>query len=247
MLMSSIEIRTLTSIPDQRDAIAIFDATWPIEGGGTEITPNFMQALVHNRCYLGGAFIQGKMVGAAFGFIGMEGGFHLHSHMAAVLPRHRDLNIGTELKLHQYQWALEKKLPFITWTFDPLVKRNAKLNLLKLGVEITDYFPDFYGEMIDSHNAGDRSDRLMAKWSVTEKGPQPRKSVAEIEPGEISISIPEDIVEIRQQDIEKNLEIRMDVRKKFLASFDEGFRVVGFSDSAGYILGKPTASEGVRE
>ncbi|MEY3382812.1 MAG: hypothetical protein RLZZ17_550, partial [Actinomycetota bacterium] len=137
--MSSIEVRTLISIPDQREAIAIFDETWPIEGGGTEITPNFMQALVHNQCYLGGAFIEGKMVGAAFGFIGMEGGFHLHSHMAAVLPGHRDLNIGTELKLHQYQWALETKLPFITWTFDPLVKRNAKLNLLKLGVEITDY------------------------------------------------------------------------------------------------------------
>jgi len=234
--MPAIQIRSLTSIPDQLEAIGIFDETWPIAGGGTEITPNFMQALVHNECYLGGAFLEGRMVGAAFGFIGMEGGFHLHSHMAAVRPGHRDLNIGTELKLHQYQWAKEKGLPFITWTFDPLVKRNAKLNLLKLGVEITDYFPDFYGEMIDSHNAGDRSDRLMAKWMVTESGPKPREPRIRVESDEISISIPNDIVEIRQEDIEKNLEIRMDVRQKFLDAFKASFDVVGFSDNDGYIL-----------
>ena len=245
MQMSAIEIRNLTSLADQLRAIEVFDQTWPIAGGGTEITPNFMQALVHNQCYLSGALIDGKMVGAAFGFLGMEGGLHLHSHMAAVLPEHRDLNIGTRLKLHQYQWALEKGLPFITWTFDPLVKRNAKLNLLKLGVEITEYFPDFYGEMIDSHNAGDRSDRLMAKWNVTAAGPQPREARVALSPDELTIHIPEDIVEIRRSDIEKNLEIRMDVRGRFLKAFADGFVVVGFSDEAGYILKNQISDNGV--
>lgn len=236
--MPAIQIRNLRSIPDQLQAIEIFDQTWPITGGGTEITPNFMQALVHNECYLGGAFIDSTMIGAAFGFIGMEGGFHLHSHMAAVLPKQRDLNVGTKLKLHQYQWALERGLPFITWTFDPLVKRNAKLNILKLGVEITNYFPDFYGEMIDSHNAGDRSDRLMAKWNVTSHGPRPREAGTNVASDQLAIAIPDDIVEIRQRDIEKTLEIRMDVRGRFLDAFSAGYSVVGFSDQAGYILEK---------
>lgn len=236
--MAQIEIRNLTSIPDQLEAISIFDRTWPIDGGGTEITPNFMQALVHNECYLSGVFLDQRMVGAAFGFIGMEGGFHLHSHMAAVLEGERDLNLGTKLKLHQYQWAQEKGLPFITWTFDPLVKRNAKLNLLKLGVEITGYFPDFYGVMIDSHNAGDRSDRLMAKWAITSQGPKPRLEQGELTSGQLAIEIPPDIVEIRKVDIEQNLKIRMQVRESFLKAFEDGYFVSGFSDRLGYILSK---------
>ena len=250
MSTSKVEIRNLHSIPEQLAAVAIFDEIWPIEGGGTEITPNFMQALVHNGCYLAGAFldadevghpageseVRGKMVGAAFGFIGMEGGFHLHSHMAGVLDGYRDLNIGTELKLHQYQWALEKGLSHITWTFDPLVKRNARLNLIKLGVEITDYFPDFYGEMIDGHNAGDKSDRLMARWQVTQSAPRPGSEVEELPAGAISIEVPEDIAALRRSDLNATLSWRMKVRREFLEAFDAGYRVTGFSQRFGYVL-----------
>ena len=224
--MAEIEIRELVTINDQAEGIGVFDTTWPISGGGTEITSNFMQALVHNGSYFAGALLDGKVIGAAFGFIGNHGGLHLHSHMAAVLPEYRDLNIGTKLKFHQYDWAKSHNLPFITWTFDPLVKRNARLNILKLGVEVASYHPNFYGAMIDDLNAGDESDRLMAKWLITDKGPQPRKEISNIPKGAITIAIPDDIVEIRIRDVRESFAYRFEVREKFQNAFSLGYFVI---------------------
>ncbi len=70
---------------------------------------------------------------------------HLHSHMAAVLPQAADRGIGTALKLHQRAWALRHEIDRIVWTFDPLVRRNARLNLTKLGGVGVEYLVDFYG------------------------------------------------------------------------------------------------------
>lgn len=237
--MPEVQIRELHSIADQAEGIAIFDSTWPIAGGGTEITPNFMQALVHNGSYFAGAYLGEDIIGAAFAFLGIEGGLHLHSHMAAVLPEHRDLNVGTKLKFHQFHWALEHNIPFITWTFDPLVKRNAKFNLLNLGVEIDSYHPNFYGAMIDELNVGDESDRLIAKWLINKNGPQPRVESSDTPAGGISIAIPDDIVAIRQSDVQESFAYRFEVREKFFHAFAAGFRVTGFSMTHGYILTKP--------
>ena len=236
--MSAVSIRELESIAEQAEGIEVFDTTWPIAGGGTEITSNFMQALVHNGCYFAGAYLDDKIIGAAFGFIGINGGPHLHSHMAAVLPEYRDLSVGTKLKLHQYEWAKNKNLPFITWTFDPLVKRNARLNLLKLGVEVASYHPNFYGAMIDDLNAGDESDRLMAKWLITDKGPQLREEILKIPEGAITIAIPDDIVEIRMRDVQETFAYRFEVREKFQRAFSSGYYVIGFSNTHGYVLDK---------
>ena len=143
--MEPVLIRELISISDQNLGLDLFDAIWPIPGGGREIPENLMQAFVHNGSYFVGAFSGNEILGATFGFIGINGGTHLHSHMSAVVPSSRDLGIGALMKNHQYNWALERKIPFISWTFDPLVKRNARFNISKLGVEISDYFQDFYG------------------------------------------------------------------------------------------------------
>ena len=45
--MSEVVINELRSISEQAAGIKVFDTTWPIADGGTEITSNFMQALVH--------------------------------------------------------------------------------------------------------------------------------------------------------------------------------------------------------
>ena len=62
--------------------------------------------------------------------------------------------------------------------FDPLVRRNARLNLVRLGADVTDYLPDFYGAMDDAVNAGDRSDRLLARCGSGRRGPGGRRRTA---------------------------------------------------------------------
>jgi len=236
--MEPIVIRELATIPDQNMGLDLFDAIWPIPGGGREIPENLMQAFVHNGSYFVGAFSGNEILGATFGFIGINGGTHLHSHMSAVVPNNRDLGIGALMKNHQFNWALERKIPFISWTFDPLVKRNARFNISKLGVELSDYFQDFYGPMTDLVNAGDASDRLMVKWQVSNGGPQSSNDFSEIPKGAINIAIPLDIVALRAKSAQEAMAERLRVREEFLTAFDSGYKVIGFSNAHGYILSK---------
>ena len=117
---------------------------------------------------------------------------------------HRDSGVGTQLKFAQKEHALKRGIRLIEWTFDPLVSRNAYLNIEKLGVIVRRYYPSFYG--------GD-SDRLIAEWWLD----QPRPSV----PGDQRrVTIAADSGVAR--------DARLDVRKEFLANFKEDFYVAAF-------------------
>ena len=84
------------------------------------------------------------------------------------------------LKLAQRRAALEQGHTRMTWTFDPLVARNARLNLGKLGARAVSYHPDWYdlgGEV--------PADRLMVEWDLTR---EPAQRPAPLPDGEMSLS-----------------------------------------------------------
>ena len=203
---------------------------------GTEITPNLLQAMIHSGAYLSGAFVDGECVGAAFAFPATTGGLHLHSHMTAVLDSFRDKGIGYALKVDQYKWAKQNNYKEITWTFDPLVARNAKLNVLKLGVDISAYYPNFYGDMPDELNAGDESDRVMASLKVVGDVPTPRAAISTPDKSAVLIAIPDDIVAIRGKDLAENLRWRRSVRDEFVSALARGGKVIGFSANNEYVV-----------
>ena len=234
-MSSNIKIKFLSEHLEQKTARDIFDKTWAMEIG-TEITPNLLQAMVHSGAYLSGAFIDKKCIGAAFAFPATTGGLHLHSHMTAVLDGYRDQGVGYALKIDQWQWAKENNYKEITWTFDPLVARNAKLNLIKLGVDISAYYPNFYGDMPDALNAGDESDRVMASWKVVGEQPLAKSIITNPSGLDRLIKIPEDIVAIRSEDISENLKWRHKVRDEFIRAFEKGGKVVGFSANNEYVV-----------
>jgi len=232
---SQIQVRRLETLTDQTLGRQIFDQTWAMDSG-TEITPNLLQAMVHSGAYLSGAFIDEKCVGAAFAFPATTEGLHLHSHMTAVLDEYRDKGIGYSLKIDQWNWAKKNNYKEITWTFDPLVARNAKLNLIKLGVDISAYYPNFYGGMPDALNAGDESDRVMASWKVAGDQPVAKNVITNSDKADTLIKIPEDIVAIRSEDISENLKWRHKVREEFMQAFEKGGKVVGFSANNEYVV-----------
>ena len=234
-MSSEIVIRELKTVQDQSLARAVFDHTWAMDAG-TEITPNLLQAMTHGGAYLSGAFDGDKCVGASFAFPATTDGLHLHSHMTAVLDDYRDKGVGYKLKIHQWHWAKENNFSEITWTFDPLVKRNARLNLFKLGADIKSYHPNFYGDMPDALNAGDESDRLMASWKVVGDSPVSRDEIANPESSDILIKIPDDIVAIRERDLAENLKWRHKVREQFVFAFAKGGQVIGFSANSEYVV-----------
>ena len=230
-----IFVKKLTDSQDVESARKIFDLTWAMDAG-TEITPNLLQAMVHSGSYLSGAFVENKIVGAAFAFPATNSGLHLHSHMTAVLDEFRDKGVGYALKIDQWNWAKKHKYSHLSWTFDPLVRRNAKLNIVKLGVEISTYHPNFYGEMPDALNAGDESDRLMVSWSTDTDEPKARKLITHPKPDDVLIEIPEDIVAIRSKDQNESMKWRRQVRDQFLAAFEKNGKVIGFSANNEYVV-----------
>jgi predicted GNAT superfamily acetyltransferase len=240
-----LEFRELITTAERELSQELFDKTWP--NGGTQIPTNFLQALLHSGSYLGGGFESGKLVAAAFAFPGLskDGEIFLHSHVAAVDPDFRDQGAGSGIKGHQRKWAQAKGYRYIGWTFDPLVSRNARLNIVKLGAEITEYLVDFYGEMPDAVNAGDATDRLYVKWYLDKEleedentGKKISKTITE-KSDDILVEIPEDILTLRSVDLEAAKQWRREVRSALEPKMKSGWKITGFTEKREYILSKP--------
>lgn len=259
---AQVTIRILATVEEQNFARQIFDEVWPTDEG-TQITSNLLQAMVHNGTYVSGVFVHGEVVAAAFAFPGIdsEKHLHLHSHMAAVKEKYRNRNIGSALKWHQRAWALENGYETITWTFDPLVRRNARLNLVKLGVQVFDYYSDFYGDLPDALNAGDPTDRVIAKWSLLsdrvveaarnlnleiplERIPvalanvfeEPVKHEVPATSETVAIYLPKDIIEMRSADSDSARAWRLALREELAPRLNSGWHIAGLTKDGAYVV-----------
>ena len=115
-----------------------------------------------------GAFApDGRLVGFVFGISGVRGGVAAHwSDMLAVRPEARGRGLGRRLKLHQRRQLLADGVERVYWSFDPLVARNARLNLLNLGAVAVEYVPDMYGDTGSTLHRGLATDRLIVEWRL---------------------------------------------------------------------------------
>ena len=53
------------------------------------------------------------------------------------------------------------------WTYDPLVGKNAHLNLNRLGVKIREYVPDLYrADTASDLHSGLGTDRFIVLWNL---------------------------------------------------------------------------------
>jgi predicted GNAT superfamily acetyltransferase len=249
---AGVSIRTLEDPNEQGVAVEIFDQVWPLGSGATNVTSNLLRALLHSGGYAAVASdsTTGEPVGAALAVVGRHRAAderwhtHLHSHMAGVLDEYRNRSIGTAIKLHQRAWALSQDIDTIVWSFDPLVRRNAWLNLHKLGTDVRGYEPNFYGDMDDAINAGDPSDRVFAWWVLdSDRAVAAADQVLpaiEVPDGEayVRIATPQDIVALRQQAPNEAADWRMRVRNEFQDAFAAGCRVMGLDPQGSYVLMK---------
>ena len=153
----------LADPPDMAAVIGLFERTW---GAGRSPDRSMLLALDYAGNTVLIALADGKPVGATLGFLGWSGGFHLHSHMAAVVPWRRSGGVGYALKLFQRAVCLQQGVTDMRWTFDPLIRRNAHFNLVKLGAEVVKFLPDFYGRLDDAITGSDMSDRFEVRWRL---------------------------------------------------------------------------------
>lgn len=156
----------------------------------------------------------------------------MHSHITGVLPGHQRQGLGRYLKAHQRDWALARDVGHITWTFDPLIARNAHFNLAILGARATEYLENHYGEMRDPINRGDESDRLMISWAVAAAPARtPRDDRVRA-----SVEIPDDFEALRRSDPEAAASWRLRVRSQMQQHLAAGLVIGGFTVGRGYLL-----------
>ncbi|GAB2834289.1 hypothetical protein GCM10022221_36430 [Actinocorallia aurea] len=215
--------------------------------------PGLLTALVHSGNYVAGAYQGKELVGISFGFRTADGA--LHSHVTAISPHVAGLGIGRALKLHQRDWARDRGLNGIVWTYDPLVRRNAHFNMHVLGAHPVEYLPNFYGAMRDRVNEGVPSDRLFVRWPL-DASPTPvpdrraledagahvllgQDSDAPVESdyrGVLLVAVPPDIERLREEDEERARKARYAVRAALTGALAAGGRITGITLDGHYVL-----------
>jgi len=163
---SGVRIRVVHDLDGLEQVRRVIHEIWQPAPEDPPVSRTMLRALAHAGNYCALAYDGDEPVGVCVGFLGVEPPNTVHSHIAGVLGSAGGRHIGFALKQHQRAWAVDRGIGTITWTYDPLVRRNAFFNMTKLGALPTEYAEDFYGEMSDSINAGERTDRLVVHWDL---------------------------------------------------------------------------------
>ena len=253
-----------------RSASALFDRVWGRDASaGTILAPEALLAIAHAGGQVSvGRDADGEVVAATAALLGRDhatGQVFLHSHVTGVLAEAGGSGAGKAMKWYQRQWALERGIEEVRWTFDPLVRRNVVLNLAVLGAGVAGYLVDRYGAMADARNRGLPTDRLEARWQLG--APRVRQAAAgrvatpdvealvtagaqvALEVGEDGqpvahttsaarrlVRIPADIESLRAQDHAAAAAWAQAIRATLRPALDAGARVSGVTRDGWYVL-----------
>lgn len=222
-------IRALDTVAALKEAQDLFQRVWrnPVP----PVTAELMRAVEHAGGYAFGAYDGDAMVGASFAFLGRGPGGEqaLHSHITGVVAEARGRHVGLDLKRHQRAWSLERGIETVTWTFDPLVRRNAVFNLARLRAVGVAYLVDFYGPMDDAINRGEPTDRLLVEWRLRD----PRVvaalegATAEEPRDGVRVPLPDDVERLRETDPAAARRWRAEVREALVPLLGRGSVVDG--------------------
>jgi predicted GNAT superfamily acetyltransferase len=246
-----VVIRRVETQAEYDECVRIEDETWG--AGFNERVPSTILKVAQ---YLGGvtaaAFdgARGPMLGFVFGMTGVQNGRLVHwSDLLAVRPEARDRGLGRRLKLYQRSLVLELGVTRMLWTYDPLVARNAHLNLNALGAAVAEYVPEMYGSDTGSALHDEiGTDRFVVAWELTTGGatvPTPPAGAPALAPPaslvvdlamprvpdsapELYVAIPDDIQHLIATAPTTARAWRESTRSAFLHYLGNGYRVSGF-------------------
>lgn len=251
-------IRPFASHADRAQCVALQELTWG--SGFTEKIPAAMLLVAQKTGGVcAGAFdADGRMLGFVFGVTGVQDGTLMHwSDMLAVHPDARGQHLGERLKEFQREHCRALGVRHIYWTFDPLVARNAHLNLSRMGARVAEFVPAMYGEGTNSPLQGDMpTDRFVVAWAVDPRetappiGDLPSDAVTVVNDDgslavpqpegsghsaadwpaapRIAVRAPRDISALAAADIAAARRWRFATRAAFAHYLGAGYRVAGF-------------------
>jgi len=160
-----IVVRPLRTLDDFAAAQALAQRVWGFADLQTPSTFD-LQVVSHVGGLTAGAFAGRELVGFVHGLPRTDLGFPCHhSHLLAVSRAHRGRGLSVRLKLFQRRWCLDRGIRRVTWTYDPLLVTNARLNLVRLRARARVFLPNVYGELGGIYGALP-TDRFEVLWSL---------------------------------------------------------------------------------
>jgi predicted GNAT superfamily acetyltransferase len=249
-------IRDLESLDDYADCIALQDETWG--SGFAERVPGAILRVAQKiGGVTAGAFDRdGRMAGFVFGLTGIRDGRLVHwSDMLAVRESYRGRHLGAALKAYQRRRVTLAGVEEMLWTYDPLVSRNAHLNINRLGARPVEYVIDMYGSATGSALHGSLpTDRFVVSWDLTRDhtpvpgaeavrdedetltlaNPMDASGMPAVDPAAgvgsspVRVQIPRDWQEEQRAGGERAMRWRLAVRETVLALLQAGCRVERF-------------------
>lgn len=241
-----IEIRLVASLDEYAACVQLQELIWG-PGFVETVPPAILMVAQKMAGVTAGAFdATGRLLGFVFGISGLRYGKLSHwSDMLAVHPDARGANLGERLKRFQREVCRSHGIPLMYWTFDPLVARNAHLNLVRLGARAAEYAVNLYGSNTGSplHGALD-TDRWIAAWDLERDVVPPAAPLPSghfvVEPAAdsplpvehalvdapaIRVGIPDDH---EQLSLDERIAWRTATRRAFTHYLDAGWLVRGF-------------------
>jgi predicted GNAT superfamily acetyltransferase len=254
-MAEDLEVRPLTTLEDVQRASTLFDRIWQER---RVMGAPLLRAMAAHGGQVFGAFEGDRMVGALVGLVGLTERAEpvVHSHITGVAPDAQHRGVGFELKRAQRDWCLARGIEVVTWTMDPMVARNARFNLHKLGAIGSAFHRDYYGPMDDAFNRGDRSDRLEITWELRSERVERAMTGAVEEPDLakartvvgmggrawkregplLIVQIPDVYHGLRGSDPDLARRWRDAVADAFEDLFAKGYRATGFAKHDRYVL-----------
>lgn len=251
-----MQIRPFESHADRAQCVALQELTWG--KGFTEKIPAAMLLVAQETGGVtAGAFDDtGTLMGFVFGVTGVRHGKLMHwSDMLAVRPEARGQRLGERLKEFQRDHCRALGVHTIYWTYDPLVARNAHLNLNRMGARVDEFVVAMYGDGTNSPLQGDMpTDRFIVSWTVDPAAaahaldavPSDTPRAVDEDAGEceladapsVAVRVPRDITALAASDISAARRWRFSTRRAFAHYLTRGYHVRGFvaDDNGGTYL-----------
>lgn len=158
----AVELRRAKNVDDYARVESIQRVIWGLSGEPPVPVP-ILVAMNNNGGLVEIAEEDGRIIGFSLAFPGREGdNKFLYSHMAGVMEEYRNMSIGYQIKMHQFEVAKNMGYNEVRWTFDMMKARNSYFNVHKLKAFAFDFKINYYGIMGSKENAGVESDRIEA-------------------------------------------------------------------------------------
>ena len=224
--------------------------------------PPDLIAATHAGGLTAGAFEGERMLGFVHGIPRTNAGVPCqHSHLLAVAPEAQGRGLAVRLKLFQRSWCLARGIALCTWTYDPFLLKNARLNLVRLGGTVSRFLPNFYGRMGGIYGSLP-SDRFEVEWRlddprveraaleektdtlIPEPGSIPVATTVEIpDAPRVALQVPAGGVAAFVGDLEAGRRARREFAQVASALFERGYRATAAFGPEGrtpfYLMQRP--------